>query len=781
MLAWLSRRVVKDAWYVVGTWAVLAVVLLTVCLGGVGGAGLFGRLETGDSSVPRAQSARGEQVLRTLSGDSQTVSLLVTGIDISDTGTQQEVASALTGAHADLRALVGEQNVLDPFVVPGMLSEPAAQALASADLDGFLMIVTVNPNGSKVAPAGDRAYAAEVASLVSKVESRLKEIPDELRAVSPAATGVVSDDALVSRAVDDRVEKDLVRGGLICLPLVLLVMTLVLDGPLAAVAPLLGGLAQVAGSLGALYALDLVNGLSPFVVATASALGLALSLGYGLIVTRRYREELAREGEEDSAAPGPRRRRRTGRRDPLVADCMTTALTTAGRTALFSGLTVAASLAGLTLMGADVLWSVGVAGTLAALVAVAAALTLVPALLVLMGRRLQRPSLLRRAMGRSPFPRPEIASGRTGGPAWIARQVRRMPWVAAVAGIALLIVLASPLHDLRMLTSTTELLPAHSDQRTYLQLLQDDYPAATQAEEDATLIVASTGERVTSYINEQVAATNGVTQVLRSATAGSYTVVYLDLEGEASSVTAEKAVAAIRSLQAPADTWVTGQAATQLDFRQAVVHGAPWAASVLVPASVVFLFLMSGSVIAPLRALLVNAVCLAACLGITVWVFQDGRLSGLLGFTPIGGVEAGAVVAAAGAGLALTMSIDVFVLARIKECRDAGDDDDAAVERGLQRSGPAVSEAALVMAVVFLCLVTSDLLMVKEVGLALATAVVLEATVTRMLLVPATMSLLGRWSWWAPRRLRRMDDGPSWSPTTNDSWGGASARVPRAT
>ena len=272
-----------------------------------------------------------------------------------------------------------------------------------------------------------------------------------------------------------------------------------------------------------------------------------------------------------------------------------------------------------------------------------------------------------------------------------------------------------------------------------------------------------------------------MTQVLRSATAGSYTVVYLDLEGEASSVTAEKAVAAIRSLQAPADTWVTGQAATQLDFRQAVVHGAPWAASVLVPASVVFLFLMSGSVIAPLRALLVNAVCLAACLGITVWVFQDGRLSGLLGFTPIGGVEAGAVVAAAGAGLALTMSIDVFVLARIKECRDAGDDDDAAVERGLQRSGPAVSAAALVMAVVFLCLVTSDLLMVKEVGLALATAVVLEATVTRMLLVPATMSLLGRWSWWAPRRLRRMDDGPSWSPTTNDSWGGASARVPRAT
>ncbi|PZU28676.1 MAG: hypothetical protein DI576_15120, partial [Actinomyces sp.] len=159
MLVWLSRRVVKDAWYVVGTWAALAVILLAVSLSGLGGTGLFDRLKAGDSSVSGTQSAEGEQILHTLAGDSQTVSLLVTGVDISSTDAQKQVSSALTGAHADLRALAGEQNVLDPFVVPGMLSQPAAQALASTDLDGFLMVVTVNPNGDKVASADDKAYA----------------------------------------------------------------------------------------------------------------------------------------------------------------------------------------------------------------------------------------------------------------------------------------------------------------------------------------------------------------------------------------------------------------------------------------------------------------------------------------------------------------------------------------------------------------------------------------------------------------------------------------------
>jgi len=399
MLVWLSRRVVKNAWYVVGTWAVLAVTLLVVSFGGLGGTALFDRLEAGDPEVSGTQSAQGEQILRTLAGDSQTVSLLVTGVDISDAEMQQRIASALAEAHADLRALVGEQNVLDPFVVPGMLSEPAAQALASTDLDGFLMIVTVNPNGDKVAPADDEAYQEEVASLTRRVEDRLSAVPEELRAISPRATGVVSDKALMSRAVNDQVAEDLIRGELISLPLALLVMVLVFGGFLVAGMPLLGALASIAGSLGVLYALSFFTDLQSFVVNIISIIGLGLSIDYGLLLTSRYREELARSRDEiESTGDGRLRRRRTGRRDPLIAQCMATTLTTAGRTVLFSGLTVVAALMGLVLMGTGILWSIGVAGMAVALIAVAAALTLVPALLVLLGRRLLRPAALQRLL-----------------------------------------------------------------------------------------------------------------------------------------------------------------------------------------------------------------------------------------------------------------------------------------------------------------------------------------------------------------------------------------------
>lgn len=754
MLVWLSRRVVKDAWYVVGTWAALVVILLAVSLGGLGGTGLFGRLEASGSSAAGTQSAEGEQILHTLTGDSQSVSLLVTGVDLSSAETQRQVSSALAGAHADLRALVGEQNVLDPFVVPGMLSQPAAQALASSDLDGFLMVVTVNPNGDAVASADDKAYEEEVAALVRKVETRLRAVPDELRDISPGASGVVSDKMLMSQAVNDQVERDLVRGELISLPLALLVMVVVFGGFLIAGMPLLGALASIVGSLGVLYALSLITDLQSFVVNIASIIGLGLSIDYGLLLTSRYREELDRglDDEIESTADGRLRRRRTGRRDPLIAQCMTTTLTTAGRTVLFSGLTVAVALMGLVLMGNSILWSIGVAGMAVVLIAVAAALTLVPALLVLLGRRLLRPSVpqrLVRLIARRRRAR-DVDAG-SGAFAWIARQVHRMPWVVLVACIALLVVLASPLRGARMLTSTTELLPPDSDQRTYLTTLQEDYPESV--EEDATLIVYGTGDRVTSYINDQVAYVDGVTQV-KPTIAGKYTVAFLDLEGGASSQAAERTVAAIQALDAPADTWITGQAASQYDFRQTIIHGLPKVVGVLLLASFVLLFLMTGSVLVPFKALLVNVLSLAASLGVLVWVFQGGHLSGLLGFTPIGGVEGYVMVTAVGVGLGLAMDYEVFILARIKEYWDGGDDNNTAVERGLQRSGRIVTSAALIMVIVFLGFVAGDLLIIKEIGLALAVMVALDATVVRLLLVPATMSLLGRWNWWAPAFLR---------------------------
>lgn len=758
MLTWLARRLLKDAWIVVAVWAALAAVLMVLALTGLGGKGLFDRLETDAATIGGTQSAQGEEIISTLTGDAQTVSLLVTGVDISQATTQQAVATALEPVHKELGSLVGQTNVLDPFVVPGMLDQPAARVLASKDLDGFLLVVTVDPNGEEVSSPDDQEYQEQVADMVEQVEARLAQVPGELRSVSATAQGIVSDDHLMSAAVSQQVESDLVRGEMIALPVTLVVMVLVFGGFLAAGMPILGALSSIAGSFGVLWIASTLVDLQSFVVNIVTVIGLGLSIDYALLITSRYREELvqpAQVPQESAGAGQARRNRRRSRRSGPVAQALTTTITTAGRTVLFSGLTVAISLFSLLLMGTDVLRSIAVASIAVVLIAVAAALTLVPAVLVLAGERLARPSPLGRLPVLGTLQRHlGDVTRQEGFFSRLARAVHRVPWLVLGACLLILVALALPVRGMHLLTSTTELLPSASPQRTYLTVLQEDYPATQQ--QDATLIIAATGQEVTTFINDQVATAPGVDSVLQSATAGQYTVVYLDLAGDGTQASSERAVQAVRDLAAPADTWVTGQAASQLDFRSAVLDGLPWVVAVIALATFVLLFLMTGSVLVPFKALVINALSLAASIGVLVWVFQEGHLTGLLGFTPIGGVEAYVVVTAVGVGFGLAMDYEVFILARIKEYWDAGCDNDTAVERGLQHSGRIVTSAALIMVLVFLGFVGGDLLIIKQVGLALAVIVALDATLVRMLLVPATMTLLGRWNWWAPQPMRRL-------------------------
>lgn len=752
MLEHLANRVVKDAWVVVGAWVVLAALLLTLTLTGLGGKALFDRLEGGTVGVDGTESAEGQELLDTLAGDGETVTLQVTGTDLSDPAVVEGITKNLEPTHTALNDLLGEGSVLDPFVIPGGLTEPAAQVLASKDQDGFLVVVTVDPNGDEVASADDDQYHEQLDELVGKVEDRLRAVPAALHDVAPQARGTVSDDSLLASAVTDQVEKDLVTGELISLPLSLLIMVLVFGGFLAAGMPLIGALAAIAGSLGVLYGLTYVMDLQSFVVSIVTVIGLGLSIDYGLLITSRYREELARLDSADASPEvgGGRRRRRR----PVVATAMRTTIMTTGRTVMFSALTVAIGMLGLLLTGTSVLHSIGLAGVAVVLITVAAAVTLVPAVLVLLGDRMRRPSVLSRVplLGSLQRRMGDVTS-EEGVFSRLAHAVHRVPWLVLVACLVLLVVLAAPVRHLHMLSSTTEMLPPHSDQRDYLRVLEEDYPAAAQP--DATLVIAGTGQRVTDYVG-RVAQADGVESVLSTATAGSYTVVYLGLAGDPWSSEAEDAVASVRDVSSPADRWVTGQAATQLDFRLAIEHGLPWVLGTIVAVTFVLLFLMTGSVLVPLKALIINSISLAASIGALTWVFQEGHLEGTLGFTSVGGLESYVVITAVGVGFGLAMDYEVFLLARIKEYWDHGCDNDTAVERGLQRSGRVVTSAALIMVTVFLGFVAGGLLAVKEIGVAMAIIVTLDATVVRMLIVPATMTLLGSWNWWAPAPLRRV-------------------------
>ena len=762
MLSWLVRRVVKDAWFVVVTWAVLAIVLLPASLGIFGGGGLFERLEAGTLSVGGTESAQGDQIISVLSGDGRIVTLMVKNIDISSPETQAQVAEALGPAHTELASLAGATNVFDPFNVRRSLFDSAAQSFGSDRLDGFLVVVSVDPNGTAVASPDDQAYAAEVDRMVERVEDRLKQIPGELSSISPQVSGIVSDDALKTRAINDQMKRDLVPDVLIAVLVPLVMMILILGRVRAAVAPILGALVSLAGSLGILWALSLVMKVQAGAVGVITAVGLSLSIGYGLLIARRYQEELVSAQREEvldtgegEIVAGAHRRPRSGRRSSLLVPAMQAALATTGRTMILSGVLVAACMIPLLLMGSDVLRATGLAGIAVVLLCVIVSLTVVPAALSLLGETMRRPAILQRAAAalRSPRPGGEGAVREEGVFSRLASLIHRLPWVVLVAGAVLLVILASPARHLHMLTSTDDLLPAGSDQQAYQQMLVEHYPVAGQ-QEDAAVVIAGAGENITSFINSKIAATPGVDKIQRTATAGKYTVAYLDLAGPASGGQAEAAVRSLRALEAPADIWVTGQAASQVDFADAVVRSL-LAVGAAMTTVLVMLCLVTGSILVPVKALLVNVLSVAACLGVVVWVFQQGHAAGLLGFTPLGGVEAYAVVTAACVGLGLSTGYSAFSLGRIKERWQEGYDNNRAVELGLQRSGRTLTSMALVMMAVFLGFVTGKTLVVKEAALALALTVAIDAVVVRMLLLPAAMALLGRWNWWRPRALRQ--------------------------
>lgn len=738
----LGRAVAHHPRITVVTWVVVIAASLAFGLFGVGGSGLFDRLESGEPRVPGSESLAGSEILRAQSDTGPASTLVVQGVDLADPEVAQSVATALAPAHEELAAIPGVASVVDPFVLPGGLENPLSAALVSADQDGFLLVVDLEAGLSGSA----EAEASEA------VQDRLAQVPQDLAAVAPDATGLVTSDALITDAVISQVEQDLKTGELIALPVSLLIMVVVFGGFLAAGMPIAGAIASIAGGLGALLLFTFAMPVDSVVVNVVTVLGLGLSIDYGLLIVSRFREEL-RAAVDADRMPHERARRR--HRDPAVTAALRGTLATAGRTVTFSALTVAISIAGLLLMRPEILRSLGAAGVSVVLIAVLTAITLVPALLVLLGRRILKPSALMRVAGLRVLLRRfgEVAP-EEGVFSSLAARVQKHPWWVLVGVLVVLAVLAAPAMQLSLRNSTVELVPASSTQRQVLDVLAADYP---QAAAPPIVVVAETSLEAADAWGAEIAEIPGVAAVDPAAAVGAYVAIGVRLEADdAGGDEATAVVEDIRATDPGFPFWVTGQAANQIDFVDALLEGLPWAVGIVVVATLVLLFLMTGSVLVPVKALLINIVSLTASLGVVVWIFQDGNLEGVLDFTSPGGVESYIVAVALAFGFGLAMDYEVFLLARIKELYDSGLSNDDAVRLGLQRSGRIITSAALIMIVVFGGFIAGELLAIKEIGVALAVTVLVDATLVRMLLVPATMTLLGDWNWWAPRPLRRV-------------------------
>jgi RND superfamily putative drug exporter len=429
-------------------------------------------------------------------------------------------------------------------------------------------------------------------------------------------------------------------------------------------------------------------------------------------------------------------------------------LQTAGRTILFSAVTVAVAVASLAIFPQRFLYSMGIAGAVVALVAATLALVVLPALLTVLGPRVNAlaPERLQRAADRDARP---ASSG-----AWyrLSRFVMRRPGRIAVLSAALLIALGIPFTGIKFISVTTNVLPHSASARQVDDTLAREFPPNRTSPVEV-VVGAPAGSSQVQAISGRISRLPDVSAVAPAQPAGAdNALLAVASTRRPLSDSTKQLVRDIRAIPAPVYIGVAGQTASFLDLEHSLGTHLPAVLAVIIAATLIVLFLFTGSVLLPFKAVLMNLLSLSAVLGILVLIFQDGRLQGLLSYSSQGALDATQPIFLAAVAFGLATDYGVFLLSRIKEARDNGVSDSEAVAVGLERTGRIVTAAAILFAVAIGAFATSKLVFIKELGLGTALAVLIDASIIRALLVPSLMHLLGSRNWWAPRPLRRLHD-----------------------
>ncbi|MFE3588806.1 MMPL family transporter [Streptomyces niveus] len=700
----------------------LLLVLATVAVVAMGalGVGAFGKLLGGGFDDPGAQSSRAAVRIDEKFGGETNLLFLVgqegSGRQGPGSPAVDERGRALTDG---LKADSTVSNVVSYWDTksPRLVSESGNEALIALHVKGDETLRTERAEELIDRYAGDRDGV-------------------EVRAGGEIAVGI---------DISAQVSGDLAVAEAIAVPVTLLLLVLAFGSLVAAMLPLVIGLIAIVGTFALLFVLGSVTEVSVFAINLTTALGLGLGIDYALLLVSRFREQLA-AGDD-------------------VPGALRTTVSTAGRTILFSAATVAAALAALLVFPPFFLRSFAYAGIGVVVIAVVAALFVVPPLLAVLGHRVNK--------GRVPWAR---AVRRSDAPFWgrLAALVMRRPALTALPVLAVLLLVASPLLGVTFGTPDERVLPEDTAGRQVAAAVQEDFPTD---EAGAVQIVSTSavGAGPLAAYADEVSRLDGVVRV--DASSGTYTEGRRQEPGPANaglarpdaqrlvvvtgsapkSGAAQDLVADIRALERPAGTemLVGGTDAVLVDSRQSIGDRLPLAIGLVVVTTFALLFLFTGSVVQPLRALLLNAISLSAAIGAMVWVFQDGHLSSLLGFTPQP-MDTSMTVLLFCVAFGLSMDYEVFVTSRMKELHDAGADRTAAVTQGLARTGRIVSMAAGLLAVSFFAFGTSRISFLQMFGIGSGLAIVIDAVAVRGVLVPATMRLLGRGAWYAPAALRRL-------------------------
>ncbi|HEX5989043.1 MAG TPA: MMPL family transporter [Solirubrobacterales bacterium] len=527
---------------------------------------------------------------------------------------------------------------------------------------------------------------------------------------------------------NDQTRKDLTKAELIAFPILALLLLFVFRGVIAAAIPLLLGVISIVGTLLVLRVMSSFADTSLFALNIATGLSLGLAVDYALLLVSRYREEIGRGGASREA------HRRT--------------VQTAGRTAVFSGLTVAAAMAALIVMPQRFLYSMAVAGASVAVLSALMAILVVPSLLALLGSRIDALSIRRG---------PAVSDASDG---WyrLARGVMRRPVAVALGSSALLLAAAAPLLWTTLTGPSAEAVPPGQPSYDAYRYLDAHYPR--DVTEAVTVTVdGPAGAAQLAAFQRRVRSVDGVVRGTPFTPAGEG-IAYANfaLAEPALSGESQDAVGEIRSLSPPAGAavLVSGNTAGFIDQKQSLVEHAPLVVAIVALTTLLLLFLLTGSILLPLKTLVMNSLTLGATLGVLVLAFQEGWLDTPLDYTGPAAIEVTSLVFLFAVIFGLATDYAVLVMARIKERYDAGDSNEEAVAVGIGRTGRVITAAALAIALVFLAFGVSSVFFVKQIAIGMAVGVMIDATIVRALLVPSLMRLLGDWNWWAPAPLRRL-------------------------
>ena len=664
------------------------------------GSSVFGKLDSGGYSDPKSDSAKVFEYLTDEFKVKDPAVVLV--VETKNGIISPEASASATRLESQIKLEPGVESTLSFW------SSGGAPSLKSSDGNSaFLFIYSESTDWD------------EVQNLGKRMQEKYEGNYETLR-VYASGTGVFA------HAINTKIADDLKISEAISIPLTFIFLVFVFGSLVASAMPLLVGVSAILGSLLIMYLLTLFTGVSVFALNLITGLGLGLGIDYSLLIVNRFREEL-HAGKS-------------------VEDAVRKTVSTAGKTVFYSGLTIVITLASLMLFPLMFLKSFGYAGVTVVIMAVLGSLVALPALLAILGTRINKAVVRKGA----------IVPKEDGRWAHTARFVMRRPVAVVTLSLILLTVLAAPIKDIVFTQVDSRVLPASNPAAAASQIISERFPGQ---EGNPIEIVVPNGAQITSQIDQfttEVAKVDGIVRIGQLQTYGNDVRVTAIHEMGPRTPDAERLINEIRDLPSPVGTLIGGVAADYADTQNGIARTMPWALLWIVIGVLLLLFVFTGSIILPIKAVILNILSLAATLGAITWIFVHGNLQWLVGeFTVTNAVDTGSIILVAVVAFGLSMDYELFLLSRIKEEHDAGKSNVESVAIGLQRSARIITAAAGLLAIVFASFMLSGVTSIKMLGFGVAFAIILDATLVRALLVPALMRLFGERNWWAPKSMKK--------------------------